>query len=795
MSRKLVSKTIVLFGVALMAITTNIARAAELVLVQDGKTTARIVSAEGAGPGEKMAAADLQKYIEMMSGAKPEIVVDGAGDAPAIFVGSAAIKAQPKLQADLDKTAKKNPTLRADAIVIRREGNRVYVAGNNDDSHRYAVGQLLQLWGCRWFMPTEFGEAIPDKKTLSVDELNVLYAPPFEVRNYWLAWNADASGHEDFKARNGMNNLSVPAGHHPGISDHAAELIPAGKSAFNIPLAEEKTMDVVAAKVEPMFAKGESFSFGMADGVYISDSARDKEIQGGAYDKYMMAPMLTDNFMTLYNGAAKRLLEKHPNSTAKIGFLAYTNITIPPQKVLKAEKPLVAYLAPIDIDPIHGMDDPNSPPRQEYRAIMERWAKIMEGRVIIYDYDQGMLVWRDLPAPSIQSFRQDVKHYRDAGVLGISTESRGALATTFFNIYLRSQLMWNPDANVDALLDDFYEKFYGPAAAPMKRYWNAIIAAWQNTLATEHEYMLIPAVYTPQLVAQLKKDLTEAETLSQPLQGNAGRNEKLYLDRMVFTRSSFDIIENYTAMIRAAATEGDYKSAVAFGDKALAARLKLSNQSTLFTTRVVGVVPESEAGGAAWFPGEVKQYKDLETLKDGTKGVLVAQTPLEWAFHRDPHDSGLARGWAYEPVDLTFWNANKAKFTTPASRKDYPTTQWEMLRTDLYAQAQGVRHPDGQNYTGFGWYRTSLNLKAEQSKGKVRLMFPGLFNECWLYVNGTLVSHREFPNMWWNSDYKFEWDVPLEGVLQPGENTIALRFNNPHHFGGIFRRPFLYRAK
>jgi len=45
------------------------------------------------------------------------------------------------------------------------------------------------------------------------------------------------------------------------------------------------------------------------------------------------------------------------------------------------------------------------------------------------------------------------------------------------------------------------------------------------------------------------------------------------------------------------------------------------------------------------------------------------------------------------------------------------------------------------------------------------------------------------------SDYKFEWDVDLTNKLKPGENTITVRLNNPHHFGGMFRRPFIYEAK
>jgi hypothetical protein len=74
------------------------------------------------------------------------------------------------------------------------------------------------------------------------------------------------------------------------------------------------------------------------------------------------------------------------------------------------------------------------------------------------------------------------------------------------------------------------------------------------------------------------------------------------------------------------------------------------------------------------------------------------------------------------------------------------------------------------------------------------LRFPGIFNECWLYVDGIEVGYRPFKGLWWLNDYRFEWDVELTGKLKPGKNRLTLRLHNPHHFGGMFRRPFLYRA-
>ena len=146
------------------------------------------------------------------------------------------------------------------------------------------------------------------------------------------------------------------------------------------------------------------------------------------------------------------------------------------------------------------------------------------------------------------------------------------------------------------------------------------------------------------------------------------------------------------------------------------------------------------------------------------------------------------------PVDLSYWNTNKADYDIDRL-KDYPVDQWETARTDLYAQAQGVRHPDRHSFTGDLWYRTDIELTPAQVSNTPHLRFPGLFNECWLYINGKEVAYRKHGKMWWRNDYRYEWDVDLSGKLNPGTNSITLRCNCEHHFGGIFRRPFLYQPQ
>ncbi|HYG76467.1 MAG TPA: DUF4838 domain-containing protein [Planctomycetota bacterium] len=775
------------FAVLLACLVVHAAAAEDLIIADAGKTDATIVVSAQAGEWEKRAAADLALYIERMSGAKPA-VGNAPGNGTSILIGTAALEAEPALKTALAGVAKKNPSIRADAIVMRRSGKRVFLAGTNDDSHYFAVAQLLQDWGCRWYLPTDFGECIPQQARLAIGTLDRAYAPPFEIRHYWLSWNGDGTGAKEFRRRNFMTETSM-AGMGHALGEYTKALIPAGKSMFNVAFAEEATAKEVAKHIDDKYAKGSDISLAIEDGNYVSDSPKDKEMQAGIWDKYAIQPSNTDAMMSLYNNVAKILRAKYPDSKAKIGGMAYANVTIPPQRVLNIEPNIYMWLAPIDIDPNHHMDDPKSPPRNEYREMLYRWAQLMNGRLAIYDYDQSQLVWRDLPNPTHYVFAKEVKHYQKAGILGIGTESRGAMATTFLNLFFRGQLMWNPDADMKALLTEFYPKFYGPAAAPMNEYWSLIYSAWENTISTEHEYFLAPEIYKPEVVRKLKEHLTAAQKAIEPLRAKADatRNEKLFVDRMRFTELSFEIIESYMALVQAGASNADYAAAVAAGEKGLAAREKLTAMSGIFTTyKNIG------EHGAAWWPGEVQQMKDLAARTGGPKGTLIAKTPLEWAFRRDPHDTGLPRGWGYKEADLTFWNAT-GKSMTAEARKDYPD-QWEMLRTDLYFQAQGVLHSDWQSYTGHYWYQTAVELNAQQTEGAVHILFPGLFNECWLYVNGEMIAHRVFPEPWWRNDYKFEWDVKLAGKLKAGKNTITLRGYNPHHFGGMFRRPVLYRS-
>ncbi|HEX5184351.1 MAG TPA: DUF4838 domain-containing protein [Allosphingosinicella sp.] len=747
---------------------------APLILVRQGIASVSIVAAAAPGSWERRAGEDLARVIEAMTGARPAIVGEAPRGTPAILVGSAALAADPSLAEALARVRKPRPLVQADAIAVRRSGDRILVAGSNDESHYFAASWLLQHWGCRWYMPGAFGEHVPRHDTLSVGQLDHVHAPPFEIRHYWISWNGSTVGADEFRHLNYMSAANVP-GAGQALDRYTADIAPAGGTHFNVPFAAPATAGHVAGRIEADYAAGKDISLAIADGLYANDDPRDRALIT-EYDRFMLRPSVTDAMLTLYDNVAAILRRRHPESRSRIGGLAYANATLPPRIVERIEPDLVMWIAPIDIDPNHAIGDPRSPPRRAYGEMLRRWARVTDGRLAIYDYDQGMLVWRDLPDPSHQVFARDVKFYRDLGILGIGTESRGAFATTFLNLFFRGQLMWDPDVDVAALLEEFYGNFYGPAAAPMRRYWGAIFAAWEATDVTEHEYPAIPAIYTPALVETLRAALADAEKLTGDATG-------VLADRMRFTRLGFEIVEAYVATVTAAAEDADYAAAVRHGEQAVEARLELARMNPIFTVRVTGPAPETPQGGPMWLLGEIEQYRRLAGLADGSEGRLVAKLPLHWDFKRaEP----VPAGWTYRgPEQDPGWRTMPVPSADPAG--------WRSVRTDLYLQAQNIVPDDPVSALGTYWYRTDIDLAPGRIDGEIHLIFPGLFNEAWLWVNGRPVAHRDYREPWWTTDYRFEWDVDVSAHLRAGANEIVLRGFNPHHFAGIFRRPFLYR--
>ena len=143
-------------------------------IVRDGKAVAVIVT-----NNSSQAAADvLADWIEKISGVGLQIVDRADDDTPAIYIGSAAIKA------GLDLSGIDSPT--KEGLRVFSDGkSRILIAGQNERSTVKAVCRFLEKLGCRYFMDHELGQVYPRSNTVTIGALNISEKPGLLMRRIW----------------------------------------------------------------------------------------------------------------------------------------------------------------------------------------------------------------------------------------------------------------------------------------------------------------------------------------------------------------------------------------------------------------------------------------------------------------------------------------------------------------------------------------------------------------------------------------------------------------------------------
>src|SRR5262249_59933147 len=89
-------------------------------------------------------------------------------------------------------------------MVVSAKG--VGLMGESDLATSYAIYELLDRLGCRWYMPSDLGEVVPQTKTITLDEVDFSSAPGTIYRGVWYADDA-------YKRRNRHGGLLLAAGH------------------------------------------------------------------------------------------------------------------------------------------------------------------------------------------------------------------------------------------------------------------------------------------------------------------------------------------------------------------------------------------------------------------------------------------------------------------------------------------------------------------------------------------------------------------------------------------------------
>jgi hypothetical protein len=771
-------------------------------LAKDGKPQATIVVAKAATQPAKdddaakkvqTAAADLQQYVRKISGAELPIVADDARpEGPLVLVGRSRLTDEMHIEIPSGLT----PARQEEGFVVRAAGDRLLLAGNDAGPYHgteYATYDLLERLGVRWFMPGEFGEIVPTRATIDVPDLDVRQKPDFIMRNWWIHASPDMLALEQrWKIRNRMN--PDPIFDLPGDSSVRGfvadkELVKTKPELFAreqdgtvnpfLPnLSNPEAVKIAADRMKEGFRRrpGQN-SIGIApDDGMPRDFGKEtsKRNQGffdvGGREGVPAEASVSEEWIGFVNAVAREVAAEFPDRVITTN--GYANRNTPPEGV-PIEPNVGIMFAAIWSDTIHAYDDPRSWQMVRQGQMLKRWCELSD-KVFIYGYNYTMLVSALTPVPLTRKLARDLPLVKQWGAIGFHDEARNQWAECGIPTkYLRARLEWDTHADVRALQDDFYARWYGPAAAPARRFWDDLEDAIERTPLLGHEDRILPYVYTPELMTKLAGGIAEAEKRAE--EGKDDRRRlHVHVDRLIYEH-----LKAYMAMTHAE-WAADWAEAARQADAMMAIRKQLMAISPFFCLdyeRDDKEHPGYESGISYW--GVVqrgKYYRKLAGLTDGTEGKLLAVLPEKALFQIDPADEGRFARW-HDPA----WN----------------TDAWRHVLTTKPFYAQGYLSPEGYPYTGYAWYRFETDVPTTEPGQRVELLCPVVETEAWVWVNGQYVGHRPYKEAYERPN---ELRLDVTKAIKPGQkNLIAIRVSTGQSraqaAGGLGSRAFLYSPK
>ena len=719
------------------------ARAA-VTLADDAQAKAVLVLPKDAAPDEKKAAEEIQWHIEKISGVKLATISQGddAGGKTPILIGAAA-------PSDLDAMIQqKGNDPCSFALVV--DAKQVSLRGLSPAGTRIAAYELLEQLGVRWFMPGELGLVLPQSKTVQLNEQKTIQAPAFAARWTTSERTNRALGYE-WMSRVRMGGPNFPSSH--GIP-LASELLPApkpGEKAAKAPKGDgkagptlfeqhpeyyslidgqrkERQLCVSNPDVLKMAINATKNYFrqnpnepwigmGPNDGGNMCQCDKCQALDGGDYDPFHHGPSMTDRYVWFFNKVLDGIKDEFPDK--KVAFYAYAAYMRPPVKV-KPDPKIVPATAVIALCRLHGMGNPICPEKSYEKYITTAW-----GKVVPEVYNRGY--WYNLADPGLPYFmisrvKQEIRLGKELGIKGWRVETADNLAAELPSVYLASKLMWDDKADADAILQDFYQKFFGPAASPMQQYIELMDKTLTNADFHTGCSWDMPLIYGPEVRKQAQTALDEAGKLAPG---------GIYAQRVDMYRKDFAYFMAFANMIEKRFAN-DYAGSKEALDQMDALGKDLMNHEPPLLK-----------------PKHVTEYSERffrKPTEDGYKRTtdgnqLVAGFKTQWDFTLDPERIGDAIG---------LWQVTNTG------------GNWKPIRSDYSWSDQGLRY-----YKGLAWYRQSVNIPADAAGKRVFLWFGSIDEKAQVWVNGKNIGTSNVSTF-----TPFELDAT--DAIQPGKDNLVV---------------------
>lgn len=388
----------------------------------------------------------LAKYIGKISGKKCRIISHDESkniSSPKIYVG---------VNGD---TAKEFPEMsKADlqGFLITRKGDDLYIAGASGIGTLYGTWFFLYNYaGLRIVMPGDIGEVYEKNDRMEIPSKLYVFNPgPDFLMRVWsqngfdlTTWLQDDSKSSRFLYHHAWGQVAPPSKY--GKTNPEFYPVIGGKryipntdkaGSWQPTFTEPSLLQHVVKYADEKFTANPDLKS-------ISLTLND----GGGYSELDMKDGIKDwrkNYFTFINSAAREIAKKWPDKYVAI--LSYGEAKEAPD--FKLEDNVILFIFSYQGNP---------------DEVVQAWkGKVRHFGVYQWLYGAGWVIPNHWP----HAIRDYLKYIQSLGGLAFKGEANVAWAQEGAKMWVLSNLLWNTDADVDALLNDYFEHCYGKEAAP-----------------------------------------------------------------------------------------------------------------------------------------------------------------------------------------------------------------------------------------------------------------------------------------------------------------------------------------
>jgi len=434
-----------------------------------------VVDASGPKP-DKRAARDLASHLETIGGHPVPVRRTAPGDGVRLLVGDAAVAQVASQPSD---------SLKEDEVEVRKTGPRdLAIRGGGPRGTLYAVYELLEHLGVRWFHPEE--TYVP--RTGSIDLPNAIrHRPAFEYREaHWRTAYCDKNFASRMRYNGSMAAVPATLGGHwawdPYVhtffsavppSKHArrhpeyysfrkgqGRVVHGGQLCLSNPDVVDLLMEFALEKMaDPMVRIVDLSQMDCANPCECPDCEK--------RDRRARSP--SGSLLAMCNEVATHTSKLYPDKC--IGTLAYT-YTVKPPRGLKAHPNVIVRLCHMngcETHPLGGCER-----NREFLDQLLGWREVAD-RVYVWDYNtnfQHLLYFH----PNFDALRADLRIFRDVGVRGLFLQGFAGkgVALNELHIYAMARCLWDPRRDYFEEARAFLSGYYGEAAA--RHLWKMVQA-------------------------------------------------------------------------------------------------------------------------------------------------------------------------------------------------------------------------------------------------------------------------------------------------------------------------------